>query len=279
MRNLFSGKKIRIILALLAALLMGIFTAAVSDSGTSPLSSAVSVIVSPLQSLSAKIAENLDDFNGYFVSSKKYAERIEELESEADELRSQLVDYHKTLHKLEAYENFLDVKEENPDFSFIPAEIILMDTSDICGSFTLNKGSLDGIRINSPVIAGDILVGIVKGVSSKSCTVLTVYNPSVSISAYEIRTREDCYTEAELSLSENGLIKLGGLSKTTAIVSGGLVCTSGLGGLYPKDLIIGTVKELKTDEPALSSYALIEPLADIRQLTDVFIITDFEGKA
>ncbi len=279
MRNLFSDKKIKVLLSLLVALLMGVFTAAVSDSGSSPLSSAVSVIVSPLQSFSSSIAEGLEDFNAHFVSSKKYAERIEELESEADELRSQLVDYHKTLHKLEAYENFLDVKEENPDFSFIPAEIILMDTSDICGSFTLNKGSLDGIRVNCPVISGDVLIGIIKEVSLKSCTVLTVYNPEVSVSAYEIRTREDCYTEAELSLSEEGLIKLCGLSKTTAIVSGGLVCTSGLGGLYPKDLIIGTVKELKTDEPALSSYAVIEPTADIKQLTDVFIITDFEGKS
>ncbi|MBR3768367.1 MAG: rod shape-determining protein MreC [Clostridia bacterium] len=278
MRNFFTGTKFKITLAVLLSLFLGVFVAAVSTSGSSPVSSALGFIMTPLENAAASFADMMSDFNGYFVSSKSYADKIDELKEENALLRSQLVDYEKTLHKLEAYEEFLDVKDKNPDFSFVPSQIILKDTSDVFGSFTLNKGLSDGVNVNDPVIYGEALVGIVKTVTENNCTVYSLFNPEVSVSAYEIRTREDCYTESEISVSRNGFIRLSGLTKTTAVVSGGIVCTSGIGGIYPMDLIIGTVKEIKTDETGLSVYALIEPEADYSQITDVFIITEFQGK-
>ena len=192
MRNFFRTTKFRIILAVLFSLLLGIFAAAVSDSGSSPLTTALSYIMSPLENAAASLADTMNDFNSWFVSSKTYAEKIDALKEENAKLRTQLVDYEKTLHKLEAYEEFLDVKEKNPDFSFVPATVILKDSSDIYGSFTLNKGSDHGIEVNDPVIYGDVLVGTVRTVTGNSCTVYTLFNPDVSVSAYEIRTREDC---------------------------------------------------------------------------------------
>ncbi|MBQ9945005.1 MAG: rod shape-determining protein MreC [Clostridia bacterium] len=278
MRNFFSGTKFRITVSILLSLLLGVFFAAVSDNGSSPVSTVLSFVTAPLSEAAKQLTELTEDFNGYFRSSKAYADQIDELREENARLTSLLVDYEKTLHKLEAYEEFLEVKEENPDFSFVPAQIILKDTADIYGSFTLNQGSADGVRINDPVIYGDALVGTVRALTENSCTVYSLFNPAVSVSAYEIRTREDCYTESELSFSRNGLIILSGLTKNTPVVSGGVVATSGIGGLYPKDLVIGTVRDIKTDETGLNLYALVEPQADYSLLTDVFIVTDFEGK-
>ncbi len=277
MKNFFTGTKFRITLSVLAALFLGVFVAAVSNSGTSPLSSAISYITTPVQNGAAALAELMDGFNGYFVSAEKYREENESLRNEVNDLRSQLVDYEKCKYKLEAYEQFLEIKEDNPDFTFSPAEIIMRDSSDIYGSFTLNKGSDDGIEVGDPVIYSDILVGLVHSVNSNNCLVYTPLNPAVSISAYDIRTRENCYTEAEFSLSEEGLLKISGLKKNTPVVSGGLVCTSGIGGIYPKDLIIGSVTEIRTDEMGLGAVAFVSPEADYALLTDVFIITDFEG--
>lgn len=278
MRTFFQSTKFRIALALTASLILGGFLAALSENGTSPVSSALSFITSPVQKAAVRIADFTDNFNAVFTSSKKYQEKIEEQESEIADLKSQLVDYEKTKHKLEAYEEFLEVKDENPDFTFVPATVILRDTSDIYGTFTINKGTSDGISVNSPVISGNSLVGVIKEVSPNSSTVYTLFNPDISVSAYEIRTREDCYTEAEGTFSLEGLIRLSGLTKTTPVVSGGVVATSGIGGIYPKDLIIGTVKEIRADEAGIASFALVTPEADYSLLTDVFIITDFEGR-
>lgn len=278
MRTFFQSTKFRIALALAASLILGGFLAALSENGTSPVSSALSFITSPVQKAAVEIADFTDNFNAIFTSSKKYQEKISAQQSEIADLKSQLVDYEKTKHKLEAYEEFLEVKDENPDFTFVPATVILRDTSEIYGTFTINKGTADGITVNSPVISGNSLVGVIKEVSPNSSTVYTLFNPDISVSAYEIRTREDCYTEAEAAFSLEGLIRLSGLTKTTPVVSGGIVATSGIGGIYPKDLIIGTVKEIRADEAGIASFALVTPDADYSLLTDVFIITDFEGR-
>lgn len=279
MRNFFSSKKFKVILSVWIALLLGILVAVISGSGSSPLSSALSIIMTPLENAAVSLTEMLGDFNASFVSSKVYMDEVEALKQENADLRSQLVDYEKSLHKLEAYEDFLDVKEDNPDYAFVPAEIILRDQTDIYGSFTLNKGSLDGVTPNSPVISGNALVGIVKKVSADNCTVYTLYHPEVSVSTYEIRTREACFTTAQSEISLTGQIKVEGFPKNTPVVSGGVICTSGIGGIYPKDLIIGSVKEIRMNETQLAAFALVEPEVDYSLLTDVFIITDFEGKA
>lgn len=279
MRSFFTTKKFRVILSVWIALLLGIFIAAVTDSGTSPLSSALSFVMSPLQNAAVKFSDTFNEFNARFVSAKTYSDEAQALKEEIAELRSQLVDYEKSLHKLHAYEEFLGVKEKNPDFSFVPAEIVLKDQTDIYGTFTLDRGTVDGVRINCPVIYGDSLVGIVKAVSYDNCTVYTLFHPEVSASAYEIHTRENCFTKAQTEHSLNGIIKVEGFTKNTPVVSGGIICTSGIGGIYPKDLIIGSVKEIKTNETQLAAYALVQPVTDYSLLTDVFIITDFEGKA
>ena len=279
MKNFFSGTKFRICAAIVTAMFLAVFVSAVSENGASPVSSALSYVLTPVESVAVRISEALSDFNGYFVSGKALERKNEELQSELNELRLQIVDYEKTKHKLAAYEDFLGVKEENPDFEFVSGEIILRDTSDFYGSFTLNVGADDGVEVNCPVIYADNLIGVVSTVSPKSCTVYTLFNSEISVSAYEIRTRESCYTESDYALSGEGYLRLSGLKKNTPVVSGGMVCTSGIGGIYPKDLIIGTVREIRNDVTGLSSYGLISPAIDYSKLTDVFVITDFEGKS
>ncbi len=279
MRNFFSGTKFKVSAALITALFLAVFISAVSNSGSSPVSSALSYILTPVETVAVHISEMLSDFNGHFVSSKAMSEKVEELESQLNDLRLEIVDFEKTKHKLEAYEDFLGVKEDNPDFAFVPGEIILRDMSDFYGSFTLNVGSADGVSVNDPVIYSDNLVGLVSTVNPNSCTVYTLFNPEITVSSYEIRTRESCYTQAEYSLSQEGFLKLSGLKKNTPVVSGGIVCTSGIGGIYPKDLIIGSVYEIRNEVTGLSSFALVTPGIDYSKLTDVFVITDFEGKA
>ena len=279
MNNFFHSVKFKVAVSLLCALLFSVFISAVSTNGSSPVSVITAYITSPLEKAALYIYNSFEDLGGYFVSSKTYSEKISELESEINELRSEIVDFEKTKHKLEAYEDFLGVKKDNPDFSFVPAEIILRDMDDFYGSFTLNVGEKDGISINDPVIYSDNLIGVVKSMTASTCTVYTLFNPDLSVSAYEIRTRESCYTESDYSLSSEGYLKLSGLTKNTPVVSGGIVCTSGIGGIYPKDLIIGTVRDIKTDITGLSSYALLVPSVNYEKLTDVFVLTDFEGKS
>ena len=73
-------------------------------------------------------------------------------------------------------------------------------------------------------------------------------------------------------------MKLTGLSQSTTVAPGGIVCTSGVGGVFPRNLIIGTVTQVYREEGDVSYCAEIRPGVDIGEVQDAFVITDFEGK-
>lgn len=106
----------------------------------------------------------------------------------------------------------------------------------------------------------------------------TILNPSVNTSAYEIRTRDLGFVTTTAAYAKNGLCTMPSLSSSTAVSPGGIVCTSGVGGIYPRDLIIGTVTKVEDSDTDISATAIIKPGADIASITDVFIITEFEGQ-
>ena len=145
-------------------------------------------------------------------------------------------------------------------------------------SFTLNKGSAHGINVNNPVIYGKYLVGVVASVTPTQCTVNTILNPKVNVSAYEVRTRDLGYVTSTVALAQEGHCHMPGLASSTAVTAGGIICTSGVGGIFPRDLIIGNIVDVVDGTVDISASAIIEPGIDFSEITDVFIITSFDGQ-
>ena len=278
MRNFLRSTSFKILLTVAVVLLAGAIAAAALASGTSPLTSAVGTVFSPLSDAAAYISEKFDNFKGGFISSRSYMDRVEELEEQVADYQSKLVDYEKLQKQVEAYEKFLGVKEKNPDFQFVAGTVIGRDAADVFGSSVLNCGSADGVAVGDPVISGEYLIGIVNETSPTSCTVLSVCDPKFSAAAYEIRTGEAGYTQTTTKLGVQGVLKLSGLERDTAVAEGGIVCTSGVGGVFPRGLIIGTVTTVQKEEGDISYYAEVKPEIEISEVQDAFVITDFEGK-
>lgn len=278
MRQFIKSGRFKAFLVVFAALIMGVLAAAASQSKSSPASSALGIVFSPLNKLTASISNSLEDFSIYFRSAKTYSEKAQELEQKLADTQLELVDYEQTKQKVVLYEQFLELKTERPEFEFASARIIASDSSDYFGSFTVDKGSADNVAVNDPVIYGKYLVGVVVTVKPTYCVVNTVFNPEVNVSAYEVRSREQGFATTSIELAEQGQCRLSGLERTTAITPGSIICTSGIGGIFPADLILGVVTEVLDDTRDISSYAVFEPQTDMTRLRDVFIITDFRGQ-
>ncbi|MBR4858912.1 MAG: rod shape-determining protein MreC [Clostridia bacterium] len=261
-----------------AALLAGSVFAVASRSGSSPLTSVISVVFGPLSRLSSYVASEFADIPVSFKSSSELLKENEELQKKIDNLTDQLVDYEQLRHKNEFYQQFLDIKEEHSDYTFAEAAIIGRDAADNMGSFTLNKGSAHDIKVNDPVIYGKYLVGVVASVTPTQCTVNTILNPKVNVSAYEVRTRDLGYVTSTVALAQEGHCHMPGLASSTAVTAGGIVCTSGVGGIFPRDLIIGNIVDVVDGTVDISASAIIEPGMDFAEITDVFIITSFDGQ-
>ncbi|MCR5484182.1 MAG: rod shape-determining protein MreC [Clostridiales bacterium] len=275
MKRFFKSGGFKIFVIITALLLFGSVIAAVTYDNSSPISSAVSVIFGPVQRLSSKISGGAKGLSAKFRSSSYYIKEIESLNAQLADYRKKLEGYEKVRQKAALYENFLEIKEENPDYSFVSASIIGRDADDVLGSFILNKGKNHGVNVNDTVIYSKYLVGVVTSVMPTQCTVFTILNSNVNISAYEVRTRESGFVETAAVDVRNGQCRLSGLKRSTQIAPGGIVCTSGTGGIYPRDLLIGEVKEIKEADENISAYAVIKPFTDIEELIDVFIITSF----
>ncbi|MEE1138916.1 MAG: rod shape-determining protein MreC [Acutalibacteraceae bacterium] len=261
-----------------AALVAGSVFAVASRSGSSPLTSVISVVFGPLSRLSSYVAAEFSDIPISFKSSSVLLKENEELQKKIDSLTDQLVDYEQLRHKNEFYQQFLEIKEEHSDYTFAEAAIIGRDAADNMGSFTLNKGSAHDIKVNDPVIYGKYLVGVVASVTPTQCTVNTILNPKVNVSAYEVRTRDLGYVTSTVALAQEGHCHMPGLASSTAVTAGGIVCTSGVGGIFPRDLIIGNIVDVVDGTVDISASAIIEPGMDFAEITDVFIITSFDGQ-
>lgn len=278
MRQFLKSTQFKVFVIVLCTLFVGTVLAMVSESSSSPLTSAVGTVFAPVQKLSGFISEKFSWFESSFSSAGAYKTENGELKEKIAEYESMLADYDDIKHKISSYEDMLGVKENNKDFVLQPANIIGTDSADLFSSLIIDKGSNDSIAVNDPVVSGNYVVGIVKKVHPTYSVVSTLLNPSLNISALESKTRETAYVTTNIEQSEDGRCILAGLERLTAVSPGGIVVTSGIGGVYPKGLIIGTVSQVCETGYDLTNYAVINPGADIRALEDVFVITDFEGQ-
>lgn len=279
MNRFLKSTAFKILISIVVLLLVFLIIAIATRGGSSPLSTALGTVTQPLSNGAAAVGRGFQKVSRFFNSSEKYEAEIDGLEKQIAKYQAELIDYEQTKQKLELYENFLNIKEEHEDYEVVPATVIGRDAADAYNTFVFNKGSTAGVSVNDPVIYGDgQLIGIVSKVSATYCVVSTILDPNVSVSAYESRTRETGFVSNDTVLSGKGLCKLSGLERATSVAPGGIVCTTGVGGIYPRDLIIGTVKEVKNAEQDISSYAVIEPGIDIENLEDALIMTSFSGQ-
>lgn len=278
MGEFFRSKKFKILASVIAALLAGTVFAAISHDGSSPVASAISVVFKPIQQLSSYVKNEISDFSVNFRSSAQYKKEIDKLKKELEVYQLELIEFEQTKQKLSLYEEFLELKEEHQDFEFESASVIARDSVDLYYSFVISKGSSNGVKVNDPVIYGKHLIGVVQSVKPTTSVVKTILDPKVNVSAYDVQNREFGYVASTTALAKKQYCYLPGLKQSTSITAGSIICTSGIGGIYPKDLIIGTVTDVLNDTHDVSVYALIDPGIVIPDLQDVFVITSFNGQ-
>lgn len=274
----YKKKQFKVIAVIAALLIIGMMISAISGSSFSPEGSIMGTIFYPAQRLASAVSSRIVAMRDNVSGKSSYEDELNELRLEVANLQEQLVDYENIKRENNYYKDFLEVKEENPDFKLAHGQIIARDSESLYSSFTISIGSAQGIKANDCVIYGKYLVGLVVKVYPTSAVIKTVLDPDISVSVYEARTGENSYTSNDLTLAKQGKLMMANLSKDTDISAGGIVCSSGVGGIYPKDLILGKVENVQESGKDISYVAVINPGVKINELTDIFVITDFSGK-
>ena len=278
MNEFFSKKTVIVFLvAVLLALILAILSV-VSGGKISPIGSLVNIITKPIQSGISNVTE-------YFSDRADRALRYDEMEKENEKLREELSVVKQALRKREAQarENeqlraALAMRERDSSFVFEAAEIVAKNADNWTRSFTINKGSSAGIAPDNCVITADGMVGYVSEVGATWATVTAITDTTMEASAIASRTRDVASAEGDFELMSRGLFRLSYLPRNTELLAGDIIETSGVGGLFPKGIVLGTVEEVKNESHGISKYATVKPAVDLDRVNHVLVIKSFEIK-
>ena len=276
MKDFFDTWKFKI-LVIVAVFLVGIMAYAGANGRlTAAPQELLSVVLTPLQKVTSALSGGAASVWEKYTSIDDVMDRNEQLEAENAELRQQMVDYDRIKAENDAYRALARIQDTNSEASYVSAFVIGRDPLDEFGGFTLDQGSTDGVAVNDAIISDrGYLLGVVVEVDATSCKVMTILHPSFNAAGVISRTRENGIITGSADYAADGQCVLTNLDRATEARKGDQVITTGLGGVFPANLLVGTVQEVVPEQSGKSSSAVILPGADPRTVKHVFIITEY----
>ena len=269
---MYKSKKagmIGIIITIVVLILIVIFSN--GESGNSFFENAASNLVMPIQNgytyLKNKISGNVNFFNN-MDTLKQENERLQE---ENIKLAQDLREMEIMKAENETLKEYLGLTQKYSNYTAIPAYIISKDISNYSKIFVINIGSRDGISEDMTVISDQGLVGHVISVTESTAKVQTIIDTSSAVTASLSHSEDSIICKGSLN---NGKLKATYIPTNADIAEGDNIETSGMGGIFPKGIIIGKVKQIENTQNVLDRYAWIEPAVDFEKVETVLVITN-----
>jgi len=199
-------------------------------------------------------------------------QRNSELEAEVARLQTQIIELQQEVTQTEILSALVDFARTNPENSYKAAAIIGRDPSPFLRYVIINVGANDGIIRGMPIVTQQGLVGRVDSVVSEASRVqlITDQNSAVNI------TLKNSNTDAVLVGSINGDLSLQMISHDVVVETADVVLTSGLGGDYPANILVGQIFNVSKLESELFQSASVQPLVDFPRVEYVLVIVNFQ---
>jgi rod shape-determining protein MreC len=195
-----------------------------------------------------------------------------ELEAENSRLQVQIVELQQQVTEAQLLSTLVDYERRHVENQYIAAAVIARDVSPFMHYIIIDRGSDDGLRKGMPVITQQGMVGSVAAVTAGAARVQLINDPGSSINAILQQSGVEGVVNGKIT----GEIELDMVSKNATIQPGELVLTSGLGGKYPANIVIGQVVTIRSEAFSLFQSASVQPAVDFSQLEIVLIITNFQ---
>ena len=229
-------------------------------------------LVMPIQNgltyLKNKIAGN----DSFFADINHLKEENEKLASENDELKESLRELEIIKAENATLRQYNNMSEKYSEYTTVPAYIINKDVSNLSNTMVINVGSDDGVEANMPVITSEGLVGYIISTTNNTAKVEPIIDPASSVSATISTSRDSIVTKG--ILGSNNTLRATYIPTDADIILDDSVETSGLGGIYPKGILIGKISQIIESKNITDRYAIIETAVDFAKLENVLVITD-----
>ena len=273
-----SSNRFLIMILSLAAVIAVLLSVMSYFSATSAaLPNLAGIAVSPFRALSAAVSETLGHWADYFT-------RFDELEEENRQLKLKIAEMEEDVRQatFDREENahlrkVAELREQRRDLHLESARVLVQDSSNWYSLLTINKGTAYDIEVGDCVVTEEgYLLGVVTEAGLNWATVRTILDSESSIGALVFRSGSSALAQGDFSLMGEGRMALSYLGAEPDVVAGDLIVTSGLGGYYPSQVVIGYVEEVRTGDDGLTQYAVLRPEMSLEGLTEIFVVTSFD---
>lgn len=265
-----------LVIALLASILIGIFTFVLSGEAD-PLSNIVNTIAAPVRGGVAAAADWVEGAYAYVFRRGELEDELDALRRQVGELQEKVRQGEEASRENEQLRDLLGLQARRRDFVFEAAKVTARSTANWESTLTLSKGSAAGIEAGDCVVTQTgVLVGVVAETGLNWSTVSTVIDTETEIGGIVTRTYSAGVLEGDFSLMNEGKLKLNYLPEGAQLVTGDEVLTSGRGEVFPSGLEVGRVEGVFTDPSGQTRYAVVTPSVALDTLIEVFVIKDFE---
>lgn len=193
------------------------------------------------------------------------------LEAEVSRLQTQIIELQQGLNEAQILYELLDFARANPENQYVASSVIGRDPSPFLHYVIINHGSDFGIKRGMPVVTQNGLVGTVEAVTAGAARVQILNDPALIVNV----RLETTNTEATITGSVTGDINLSMLPQDVNVNPGDIVLTSGLGGKYPANILVGQITGVRKEVNDLFQEATIQASVDFNNLGLVLVITNF----
>ena len=272
-----SNRFLIMILSLAAAIAVVLSVMSYFSATSAALPNLAGIVASPFRSLSAAVTETLGGWMDYFTEFDALKEENRQLKLQIAEMeedvRQATFDREENAHLRKVAE----LREQRRDLHLESARVLVQDSSNWYSLLTINKGTAYDIEVGDCVVTEEgYLLGVVTEAGLNWATVRTILDSESSIGALVFRSGSSALAQGDFSLMGQGRMALAYLGAEPDVVAGDLIVTSGLGGYYPSQVVIGYVEEVRTGDDGLTQYAVLRPEMSLEGLTEIFVVTSFD---
>ncbi|MDQ0148709.1 rod shape-determining protein MreC [Eubacterium multiforme] len=265
--------KLAVTIIVLSVAFLGLIIFTFQNPNKDIVESGAGAALNPIQKIAYTANSKLKEFVDLCLNFSTVKAENKSLTVENAKLKKQLLEYSELKAQNDELRKVLKFKDSRDDYNYVATNIIGYSGGNILDGYIVDKGKNDGIEKGMIVIAADGLVGQVTSVASNWSIIKSILNENVAVSVKVESTKENTgilrgYRESD----GTSVCKVENLPMDSNIKVGDTIVTSGLGQIYPKDIMIGKVESVEEDKVNVMKNAVVKPNVDFNKLEELFIV-------
>ena len=232
-----------------------------------PAGKAADFLFRPIQNIFAKTTARIADFWDSFLHAEQYREENLLLKASVSESEKEERANASLLAENQRLTKLLQLSEKHAQQSSVACRVLSYDTGGVFHTIQIDGGAQKNICVNDIAVLPEGLVGKVTAVYPGSATVTTILQPENAVGTQIVRNQSIGVTES----SPNGILCFSYFSEEHAPIPGDPAETSGVGGIYPAGILVGTVRTLREHTDG-TPYAEMTPAVDFSQIRELLIL-------